>query len=224
VIINIRGPGGAGKSTLVRQIMALGQQVAKQREPGRKQPLGYLYRIPRPGNQDVALAIPGHYESRCGGCDTINNYDKLFDLVATASKQFHVLYEGLLISEDVPRTLGLAHRVVPIPVHIIALDTPLDLCLESINLRRDDVFQDRLAAAQALNTDRACRGLGPKPLPDSRGPVDTKKTTDKWKGLRRSMKKIERLMVADPAAHTNVQLHWTDRAGAFTLIRNLLEI
>jgi len=222
VIINIRGPGGAGKSTLVRQVMALGRKILTTKQEGRKQPLGYLYEIPRYPSDPapLKLAIPGHYESRCGGCDTINNYDLLFDLVANASKQFHVLYEGLLISEDVPRTLGLAQRVAPLPVHVIALDTPLDLCLESINIRRESVFQDRLAAAEALNAQRAARGLAPKPLPDSRGPVDTKKTTDKWKGLRRSMKKMERVMPPD----CNVTLHWASRVGAFTLIRNLLEI
>lgn len=222
MIINIRGPGGAGKSTLVRRVMELGNKVFTAHEDGRKQPLGYLYQFNSTSAAlPVRVAIPGHYESRCGGCDTIPEYDKLYSLVAKSSISNHVLYEGLLISEDVPRTLGLCETVAPTQIHVIALDTPLELCLDSINLRRESVFQERLQKAQDENLARSARGLKPRPLPESRGPVDTKKTTDKWKGLRRSMKKIERVRTE---AHANLTLHWRDRDGAYQLIRELLSI
>jgi hypothetical protein len=102
---------------------------------GRKQPLGYL--LGRGDNVEPgkSLFIPGHYEVACGGCDTLDGYDTIYGLVRTAHAAGHdVLYEGLLISGESARPIALHNEGYPIQV--IALNTPIDVCIDSINARR----------------------------------------------------------------------------------------
>lgn len=139
MIINIRGTSGSGKSTLMRRVMDLYAEREPQGRPltrtGKvaKQPLGYLL------HRDEALVgpslyVPGHYETACGGCDTINGLDTIFELVRDAHAEGHdVLFEGLIVCSDVNRTVELAKIA---PLHVVMLDTPIEVCIESINERR----------------------------------------------------------------------------------------
>lgn len=168
MIINIRGTSGSGKSTLARKVMALyGNRVAYKRE-GRKQPIGYLYRRPPNSPHQVSagrgLAVIGHYETPCGGCDTIQKMDDIFQLVRDADAQGHdVLFEGLLISADMKRTLALHEEGLDLKV--IALDVDIDTCIASVNERR-----------WAKSPDKP--GVNPK------------NTISKHKGVKSSMKKL----------------------------------
>jgi hypothetical protein len=82
-----------------------------------------------------ALAVIGHYETACGGCDTISDVTDAFAWVELMHMDgYDVLFEGLLIAADVNRTVALHTRGHDI--HVLALTTPLDLCLESVNKRR----------------------------------------------------------------------------------------
>jgi predicted kinase len=168
MIFNLRGTSGSGKSTLVRNLTALyGSRTVFRRE-GRKQPLGYVYSR---GERGRSLAVVGHYETACGGCDTIASMDDIFDLVRQSAAAGHdVIFEGLLISADVNRTVDL-HKWAQeqgIEMGVIALDTPLDVCIDSINIRR--------------------RAKDPN-KPD----VATKNTESKFKGVKKS---VERLLEA----------------------------
>ncbi len=157
MIINVRGTSGSGKSTVVRKVMDLAPArdtifmkgtVPIARKPTkknpnpevrlykRKQPL--FYRLKWPDGKIVS--IPGHYESPCGGCDTIPTYDMLFEIIRSEHKAgHHVLFEGLLVAHDKKRCtefwdwLGRKQDVF----HIIELDDPLELCLQSVQKRRD---------------------------------------------------------------------------------------
>lgn len=132
MIIQLRATSGGGKSHIVRGILAEFRQKVKHREPNRRQPIGYtgLY------GQGV-VGIPGHYETPCGGCDTIPDLTKVFETVTRSVPGCrHVLFEGLLASEDTRRTIEL-DRAFPGQLRVIYIDTPLDDCLAGIQARRD---------------------------------------------------------------------------------------
>jgi len=132
MIVNIRGTSGSGKSHIIRAIMD--QYGGKDSfEPvmleDRKKPFGYY-------STSGGLFIPGHYESQCGGCDTIHGQDTIFNLVRSwAERGANVLFEGLLVSEEVRRTVELA-RSYNRGFHVLAIDHPIEECLASINVRR----------------------------------------------------------------------------------------
>ena len=131
MIINIRGTSGSGKSTIVREIMKQYPTVCKVKEDGRKRPLSYSCVKPmhRP------LMVLGHYETPCGGCDTITSMDKIYALVRHAHEEgYDVLYEGLLLSAEVNRCQQLHEDGLPLLV--IGLDVPLQECIDSVNARR----------------------------------------------------------------------------------------
>lgn len=161
MIINIRGTSGSGKSTLIRRVMERYDRCLSVRVPDRRQPIGYI--LQEEGRK--SLAVVGHYETACGGCDTITSMDTIYDKVRRSHGMgMHVLYEGLLISADFNRAYALHQDQLPLLV--IGLDTPLDLCLESVNMRR-----------WAKNPDKP--------------PVNPKNTESKFKGVRSTMKKLQ---------------------------------
>lgn len=181
-IINIRGTSGSGKSTVARQLMALYQpNPLRYRELGRKQPLGYRYKwkpwfyeLNLEMIQGPDLAVVGHYETDCGGADTIPDYDKLMSLVmAGMDAGMDVLFEGLLFSGDVKHTTELREYAEKqgTMLHVIAMQMDLDVCVASINQRR-----------QA----KAAR-LGREPKPD----VNPKNTIAKHRGLTLACQRLE---------------------------------
>lgn len=148
MIINVRGTSGSGKSYLIRSIMDLYGSRLRYRETGRKRPLGYLCLRPAGGR---SLAVIGHYETACGGCDTIPTLETAFGLVRMAHTAGHdVLFEGLLINSDRKRTIEMHEDSLPLTV--ITLDTPLDLCLESVKLRRTAKAGDNAKELNPRNT------------------------------------------------------------------------
>lgn len=134
MIINIRGTSGSGKTTIVKSLLSLGAKTSF-REAGRKQPLGYLVStsIPAIGN----FCVLGHYESACGGCDTLPGYDRIFELVREGLRMAPtVIFEGLLVSEEVRRTVEL-HQQYEDQLRVIFLNTDVEVCLQSIRARRE---------------------------------------------------------------------------------------
>lgn len=167
MIINIRGTSGSGKSTLVRRVVELYGAKTRFFEEGRKQPIGYLYQR-KAGQEGRALAVIGHYETPCGGCDTIAKMERIFELARSSHLAGHdVLFEGLLISADVNRTAGLEAYA---PLLVVALDIDLQVCLDSVNARR-----------WAKNPDKP--------------PVNPKNTASKHKGVKQSVERLKALNV-----------------------------
>lgn len=123
MIIQIRGTSGSGKTTVVKQVMNYLGGWDYYYIAGRKKPLYYYHR-------DVTIL--GHYESPCGGCDTIGSARAIYNLIQclpdTRSKI--VLCEGLLLSEDVKWSLQLPD------LRAVFLTTPLETCLAQIQSRR----------------------------------------------------------------------------------------
>ncbi len=153
VVINIRGTGGSGKSTLVRRVMDLYAVRTPNYVAGRKQPESYLLTTSgRP-----VLCVPGHYATPCGGCDTLKTPERVYEIVREAARQgCDALYEGIMVMDDVRRAVDLAATH---PVHVIALTTPVETCLTAIEGRRrarGDVRE--LNPKNTVDRARRCEG------------------------------------------------------------------
>lgn len=144
MIVSIRGTSGAGKTVLARALLHDETGQFRQARPvyaeGRRRPMYYLRdRV----DLDVGLkglAILGSYESPTGGCDTISGNDIPFDLCRQLGGDYHVFFEGLLMSAEQHRTARLhedGHDV-----RLFYLDTSLDTCLDSVRQRRADRGND----------------------------------------------------------------------------------
>lgn len=121
MIIQIRGTSGSGKSTVVRRILNYFGSWSFQYIKGRKKPLFYTH--------SNGLVILGHYESPCGGCDTIGSARAIYDLIQRLQAP-RVLCEGLLLSEDVKWSSQLDN------LRALFLTTPVEVCLARIRVRR----------------------------------------------------------------------------------------
>jgi len=197
MIIQLRGTSGSGKSHIVRAVLADVRNRTRHRQEGRRQPIGYSGQLgPLGGTSCASLGIPGHYETPCGGCDTIPDLTKVFAQVALAAEHHdHVLFEGLLASEDTRRTIELRDKLALMgglgarshELRVVLIDTPLEDCLAGIQKRRDD------------------RG-------DVR-PLNPANTTNRIRTIRRACDKLK---------EAGVYVATTDRAGAADLVRGWL--
>lgn len=134
MIINVRGTSGSGKSTLVRAVMARYSGQEFLQIDGRRQPIGYnLHRL----NNGRSLHVVGHYETACGGADTISTgFDYIYRLVDEAhNKGLDVLFEGLLLNSDTRRCIE-THNKFGGDMRVVALTVPVEICVASINERR----------------------------------------------------------------------------------------
>lgn len=135
MIVQISGTGGSGKTTIARQV----HEHYPIKEPinveGAKRPIGYTMRRPEGKN----LFVPGHYETPCGGADTLSKYPKyldfIYELINEAAKQDQdILYEGLLVESDTNRC-GQLHKD-GFPLVVLVLDTPVEVCIQDTYKRR----------------------------------------------------------------------------------------
>lgn len=207
MIINIRGISGSGKSTLVRKIMGLYDRKLpmKEKQPStRRAPIGYL--CSRVGTQyglmEKHLAVIGHYESACGGADTIHGYDILYPLIFEAAKPGnHVIYEGLLISGDVKNTQNLLSNInaldPPIELRNVALRVPLEECMASVTARR-------VAAWEAKGRP------GEQP-----GPMPLKRAQAKQSQLESAVRRLN---------EAGIPVEWASRDEAFELVSGWLGV
>lgn len=134
MMINLRGTSGAGKSTVVRGFMSHVQAHMDVILPhfitGRRQPWYYSGTAPRPWR---AL---GHYETACGGCDTIKTVDEVYRLVQDGLEAGQaVLFEGIMVQDDVRRAVAFNQQFHD--MHVIALTTDIEECLRAVRSRRE---------------------------------------------------------------------------------------
>lgn len=140
MIINPRGTSGAGKSTFAFRLAALYLDLA---EPtyidGRKAPLYTRYDRPK-GRKGPPLFLLGHYNTACGGCDTLKNTEQAFELARRLAPEGDVLLEGILISEEFNRSKAchefMSSEFADERFIVYALDTPIEQCIANIKKRR----------------------------------------------------------------------------------------
>lgn len=133
MILNIRGTGGSGKSTIVRDVMSRYARRTPCHETGRKRPAGYY--CERAHEEDgPTLYVPGHYETPCGGCDTIVSPTRAFEWIEAAAKSgADVVYEGIIVQDSFERTVELSRRFRLV---VLGLRVPIEVCLDGIRERR----------------------------------------------------------------------------------------
>jgi predicted kinase len=191
MIVSIRGTSGSGKSTLVRDVMSLYPQKSRIMIKDRARPIGYLL-----SGRERTLFVVGHYETACGGCDTIPVVDDIYDMVRRAHEEGHnVLFEGLIISAEYKRMAALHSD--GLPLEVLVLDTPIEECLAGINARRRADLERRTALAREYNREREERAESagrkppkPRPMPEYRGDVDPANTISKMRGIENTMKRL----------------------------------
>lgn len=132
MIINLRGTSGSGKSYIIKKIMGLFDVVDPIHIEGRQQPYHYHLWSKKRGRP---VFVIGHYETPCGGADTIKTFEEVLEMIDYADYfGFDVLFEGLLFSPDTWR-LELRYKR-GIDVKIVALTTSLEDCIASVEKRR----------------------------------------------------------------------------------------
>jgi hypothetical protein len=144
MIVNIRGTSGCGKSHLVRRVMDSYEHREQHFIEGRMRPIGYeCFDHPR-RNARAPLWVIGHYETPCGGCDTISKgtLDYVYETVRHKHEQgFHLMYEGLVVTSDT-RRCGALHTD-GLPVLVVAIDESIETCVASVEARRRERGDDR---------------------------------------------------------------------------------
>jgi len=163
MIINIRGTGGSGKTTLVNRVMERysGRDEVFQEVEGRRRIVAYGL-TPPPGLPE--LYVLGKYTTATGGCDTLPNLDLVYRLVAHfAGTGAHVLFEGIMASEEVTRAVA-CHKAHERALVVVQLTTPIEVCLSSIRARREARGEEK--------------------------PLNPKNTTDRFKRVQRACERL----------------------------------
>jgi hypothetical protein len=125
LIINIRGAGGSGKTTLVRGLFASDPgsfpepwQVWEHsvRPGGSKGPSKTaewpVYRVQVPA-LELPVYVQGSYRQAQGGCDTCKDMDAIEEVIwraATTLRDGHVLFEGMMVSGSAGRWAAFSTR------------------------------------------------------------------------------------------------------------------
>lgn len=145
MIIQIRGTSGSGKSTVMRAVMDhLGKWVPAVRS-GRRNPLYYSRRTEKPCYHSESVTVLGHYNTTCGGCDTVGSARAVYGLIQEIREgekrrgwsNSVILCEGLLLSEDVKWSSQMPD------LRCLFLTTSLERCLRQISGRRAEAGNDK---------------------------------------------------------------------------------
>lgn len=98
------------------------------------------YRLDLPQVKSPTYLI-GPYLIGSGGCDNIHSYEVVTSLIEKYAAKGHVVFEGVLISSTYGQIGELMERWKKDSVFVF-LDTPLDVCIERIEARRDGKPRD----------------------------------------------------------------------------------
>jgi hypothetical protein len=134
-IVSIRGTHGSGKSSIVRAIIDKYKLEERFQDRLTKKP----ERIGYSGESDGgSLFVVGSYHNACGGCDGIQPYSRILEIIQARLVEQHCLFEGALVSSSygsIGHYMNEAEPECGTPIFAF-LDTPLEVCLERIKARR----------------------------------------------------------------------------------------
>lgn len=86
--------------------------------------------------------ILGSYHTHSGGCDQIQPYDLILDLIRKYVERGHVLFEGVIVSSSYGRVGRLMEEYGQEAV-MLFLATSLEDCLKNVQKRRTERGDDR---------------------------------------------------------------------------------
>lgn len=138
MIVNVRGTNGAGKSHVVRGLMALGREVPLYGALGVRYPEGY-----RCSFGDVTVYVLGPYHIPTGGCDNFQTDPILLRVLNKYAARGHVLFEGCRISDHWGK-VGEWLDARASEVFMAFLPTSLEECLARVEARRLEVGNQKL--------------------------------------------------------------------------------
>lgn len=81
--------------------------------------------------------VLGSYHVQSGGCDQIQPYDLILDLIRKYAPKGHVLFEGVLVSSSYGRVGALMEEWGQDAV-MAFLDTSLEQCIKNVQKRRKE--------------------------------------------------------------------------------------
>jgi hypothetical protein len=135
VAFNLRGTNGSGKTWVARKILE-----ASRAEPDMVDSNGKI-RTYRGELYDVPITILGSYKNQNGGCDTIQPYYRIPELIKLTMmeemKPGILFFEGLLISHSFG-SVGKTMEQYGSRAMTGFLDTPLSVCIHRIEARRKE--------------------------------------------------------------------------------------
>ena len=136
MIVQLRGCSGSGKSTVAHTLLA-----KFPNEPLVRKKDGKIMAYKVEAGLDKPIYVVGSYHTACGGVDTIPTIKEALDRVAYFDENNgHVFFEGLLISTIYGSVGEFSDRHEMV---FAILDTPLDVCLERVRLRRLEKGNDK---------------------------------------------------------------------------------
>lgn len=134
MIISLRGTNGSGKSSIVTQLREQAYDwAAAYGVLGPSKPEAYRLKLPKLQRR---LFVLGPYNTACGGCDAIQPYDLILELIPKYEKLGHVLFEGVLVSSSYGRVGRLMEEYGYERAVMAFLDTSLEQCIENVEARR----------------------------------------------------------------------------------------
>lgn len=149
-IVNIRGTNGSGKSTIIRTIMKMaGRASPLYGVLGPRKPEAYSLAF-----DDIAdpVHVLGSYHVTSGGCDQIQPYDLILELLPKYADRGHVLFEGVLVSSSYGRVGRMMETYGPQRAVMAFLDTSLEACIKNVETRRKAKGDDRPLNPHNLTT------------------------------------------------------------------------
>jgi cytidylate kinase len=136
-IVSLRGTSGSGKTTVARKFLTDYPCKALPDPNKPKKHWGYEVDLSKEGLNEK-LYVLGSYQTTCGGTDSIPTQKEIAERALTAHDRGHVLIEGLLLSKVGPGAIT-TQMLKPTGAYVAAmLDTPLRVCLDRVQKRRDE--------------------------------------------------------------------------------------
>lgn len=139
MLLSIRGTNGAGKSTIIRALLDRYKVRPLYGVLGPARPEAYELKV-------VGVTKPvyvlGSYHVESGGCDQVQPYDLILDLIEKYAAKGHVLFEGVIVSSSYGRVGTLMEKWGQDAV-MGFLTTSLEECIARVKKRRSGRGDER---------------------------------------------------------------------------------
>jgi hypothetical protein len=132
VIINLRGTHGSGKSHTILGLLEKGKAKPIRGQLGIRKPEAYELKLP---GVPKPVYVLGPYTNKCGGCDAIQPYDIILELIERYAAKGHVIFEGALVSSSYGRVGRLMEKWGQEAV-MAFMALPIEDCLGNVRTRR----------------------------------------------------------------------------------------